>query len=115
MILFVDDDRGVLEIWVMLLEEMGYQVIGCDSPEKALSEASSHKDRITAIVSDYCMPNMLGTDLIQAVEEMIPNIKKVLATGHAPTEIPMGITLIKKPYLLNTLLSALEKEVLPER
>jgi len=110
MILFVDDDPKVLNVYVKLLGKMGYQVIACDSPEKALSEAMGHKNEITAIVSDYCMPNMLGTELIQAVEAIIPMISKVIVTGYAPQSIPADITLISKPYSIRTLVSVLEEK-----
>ena len=108
MILFVDDDEKVLKVYTELLTVMGYKVIACNSPERALKEVYEHQYEIEAVISDYCMPAMLGTELLQEVAKNMPTITKVLVTGYAPENIANDVVVLRKPFSIHTLVGILE-------
>lgn len=108
MILFVDDDEKVLKVYAELLTVMGYKVIACNSPDKALEEVYEHRCEMKVVISDYCMPGMLGTELLQKVEKVIPTITKVLVTGHAPESVASDIVVLSKPFSIHALVGVLE-------
>lgn len=80
-ILLVDDNRNGLLARKSVLEEHGYQVQACSSPEEALSEFQQHAYDL--LVTDYRMPKMTGTELITHIRRINPIVPVVLVSGVA--------------------------------
>ena len=80
-ILAVDDDALVLINTAALLEDLGHDVIEAESATDALA-AFRARDDIDLIVTDQAMPNMTGSDLIAAIDEIRPGIPIILASGY---------------------------------
>jgi CheY-like chemotaxis protein len=86
-VLFVDDERHVVETAAMALERVGegFVVHTETSGEAALSRLTA--ERVDCVVSDYRMPGMDGLELLEAVREAHPDIPFVLSTGRGSEDV----------------------------
>ncbi|APO71209.1 sensor histidine kinase/response regulator hybrid protein (plasmid) [Rhizobium gallicum] len=94
-ILAVDDDSLVLMNTVLMLEDLGYDVIEAASAADALAILSS--EQVDLVISDHAMPRMTGAELAEAIRRDWPHMPIILATGYA--DIPPGGGLIDLPRL----------------
>ncbi len=80
-ILFVDDEPRVLQALERHLRRLRptWRMVFVTSAKSALN-ALAHQD-IDVIVSDLQMPDMNGAQLLAAVKEQFPSIKRVLLSG----------------------------------
>jgi thioredoxin reductase (NADPH) len=91
-ILAVDDDASVLEAVVQDLRRkygQTYRILRAGSGQAALDTCAQLKERgdvVALIVSDQRMPGMTGVELLQKVQEIYPQARRVLLTAYADTE-----------------------------
>jgi thioredoxin reductase (NADPH) len=91
-IIAVDDDVSVLEAVVQdLRRNYGekYRILRAASGQAALDTCRQLKERgdaVALIVSDQRMPGMTGVDLLERVQEIYPEARRVLLTAYADTE-----------------------------
>jgi len=78
-ILVVDDDQDVLDVLAGQIRFGGYNVYAAASPREALD--SLRRTRFAAIISDYKMPGMCGTDLLARAREIQSGTTRILITG----------------------------------
>jgi CheY-like chemotaxis protein len=86
-ILLVDDNRNGLIVRKALLEEVGCVVTTANSGDEALGIFLSNS--FDLVVTDYRMPRMNGTELIQKIRCDNPNIRVILLSGFVE---PLGLT-----------------------
>ena len=85
-VLYVDDERDLLEIGKLFLERAGaFSVETCDSAERALDLLAS--EPFAAVVSDYQMPRMDGIQLLVLVRERYGPLPFILVTGRGREEV----------------------------
>jgi DNA-binding NarL/FixJ family response regulator len=108
-VLVVDDEPVVLELVSRMLSHKGYQVITTGSPRQALKIVRENPP-IDVVVSDICMPEMQGPELVSEVTKISPQTARVLMTGGIvnPAEMPSGVQVLHKPFSLEVLISAIE-------
>jgi CheY-like chemotaxis protein len=103
-VLAVDDDSLILMNTAALLEDLGHVVLEATSGAEALELIRDHGD-INLLITDQAMPNMTGTQLVQQVAGLRPDLPIILATGYG--EVPPGFetSVIKlgKPFGQNQL------------
>ncbi len=91
-ILAVDDDASVLEAVVQDLRRkygQEYRILRAASGPAALDTCTQLKARgdvVALIVSDQRMPGMAGVELLERVQEIYPQARRVLLTAYADTE-----------------------------
>jgi len=107
MILLVDDDESVLNIYSQLLEHEGFKVSAHLCAKQGLTAFSQQPQAFKAIITDYNMPNMNGLELISAIHDKRPDIKTILYSGMLPKYIPNSIITFSKPTRIGQLLIAL--------
>ncbi|MEQ4674722.1 sigma-54 dependent transcriptional regulator [Providencia vermicola] len=90
-ILLIDDDKDVLEAYCLLLEQAGYRVFSCDDPIAA--KDLIHRDWCGIVLSDVCMPNCSGIDLMSLFLEKDKHLPVLLITGHG--DVPMAVEAVK--------------------
>ena len=73
LILLVDDDSDIVNLFKELLENKNYEVIRFTNPLEALKNYKTNWDQYGLVISDIRMPGMTGFDLLK-------NIKKIDAT-----------------------------------
>lgn len=82
-ILFVDDEKLLLEIGKELLENLGYRVETRASSIDALAAFKVHPAKYDLIVSDMTMPKMSGENLAIEIKKIRPSIPIILCTGFS--------------------------------
>lgn len=79
-ILVVDDDEEVRQALLEVLQWLGpYQVEAVVGGEEAL--AAFDEARHALLITDHCMPGMLGAELIQVLRQRAPWLSVVALTG----------------------------------
>ncbi len=102
-ILFVDDEKALVDIGKGTLERLGYKTIGKTSSVEALETFRTQPDRFDLVITDQTMPNMTGVELAKELKRIRPDIPVILCTGLSQTVTPekmktAGICeFIKKP------------------
>jgi thioredoxin reductase (NADPH) len=91
-ILIADDEPAVLNAVYRDLNPRyakEYKIVRADSGATALEAARTLQQRgetVALFLVDQRMPQMSGTDFLQAARELFPEAKKVLLTAYADTE-----------------------------
>lgn len=97
-ILLVDDEQVVRHATADMLREIGHEVIEAASATAALKLVDERPD-IELIMTDYLMPGMRGSELIEKAREIRPHLKTVLITGYARmTADQPGVVRLAKPF-----------------
>ena len=120
-ILVMDDDKLVLRSVKQLLERVGYDVIGVNSFQEALTALPEHSFNL--IISDIRMPEEDGISSITKIRQYYEDRKQaqvpvIFITGYASEDAPIdAIKLgakdyILKPFDLDELIKSIEKNVL---
>lgn len=90
-ILLIDDDKDVLEAYCLLLAQAGYRVYACDNPLTA--KELVHRDWCGIVLSDVCMPECSGIELMSLFLSKDKHLPMVLITGHG--DVPMAVEAVK--------------------
>jgi len=123
-ILLVDDNRLILRVVALVLEEVGFEVVPADSGEAAL--ALARLDPPDLCIVDQEMPGMKGSELIRALRSS-SDLRLALApvvgiSAYASAEAPLraagASAFLRKPIeeeaLLDAVLAALAPGVASE-
>ena len=112
-VLFVDDEKGLVQLMKRLLERQGFRISGYTDPREALSAVRADPDQFDLVVTDYSMPLMSGLDLAQALREVRADLPVIMASGYITDELrakapAAGICeLIYKPNTVEDLCEAI--------
>ncbi|MBN2102892.1 sigma-54-dependent Fis family transcriptional regulator [bacterium] len=81
-ILLVEDNTGVRESLVELLQNLGYQITSCENGKIAMDILN--QSDINVVLSDIMMPVMNGHQLLKNVKDKdsLKHIEVILFTGH---------------------------------
>ncbi|MEO0575485.1 MAG: HD domain-containing phosphohydrolase [Pseudomonadota bacterium] len=98
-ILFVDDERPILNALKRLLRPTGHRVHVASSGEDGL--AILNENAIDVVVSDMRMPGMDGAEFLAKVAQQKPDTTRILLTGYA--ELTSAIDAINNGAILRYL------------
>jgi CheY-like chemotaxis protein len=79
-VLFVDDDEIVLESLEEGLLDESYHKLFAKSGQEALEILQ--REEVHVIVTDMCMPEMTGLELLRTIRKEYPNIIGIVITGY---------------------------------
>jgi PAS domain S-box-containing protein len=82
-ILFVDDEKYVVDMVVYLLESLGYKVVARTSSVEALAIFKVQPYNFDLVITDMTMPNMTGDKLAVEIMKIRPDIPTILCTGFS--------------------------------
>jgi PAS domain S-box-containing protein len=82
-VLFIDDEKFLLEMGKSMLERLGYQVTSCQSSLGALKIFQNNPSGFDLVITDQTMPEMAGADLARNMLEVRPDIPIILCTGYS--------------------------------
>jgi CheY-like chemotaxis protein len=82
-ILVVDDEAALVQMTVLMLEKLGYAVVGTSSSTEALKVFQTQPDRFDLVITDMAMPEMAGDQLAKKIFSIRPNMPIILCTGHS--------------------------------
>jgi CheY-like chemotaxis protein len=83
-LLCVDDDPGIRQLYQLLLGSNGYEILLAGSGREALKHFRSSRNGIDAVVTDYEMPGMDGIELAAQVRRKNPRLPVLMMSGCAP-------------------------------
>jgi len=109
-IAIIDDEQDILNLFLEVLEDEGYQPTGFTNPVSFLEYVKQHKDEFHFVILDYRISLMEGGELANKVYEINPKIKMVLLTAY--TDIVThthNLEVIKKPINLHNLLDIVKR------
>lgn len=108
-ILIVDDEKDIVNITSILLNENGYSTIKALSGEEALDLLAETEPGPDLVILDLAMPGMGGHKCLTEIKDKYPEIKVLVASGYSVEGIQEKITekgasgFIKKPYNIKKL------------
>ncbi|KAF0179635.1 MAG: multi-sensor hybrid histidine kinase [Limisphaerales bacterium] len=111
-ILFVDDEKPLIEIGTTMLKRIGYRVTGTTNPAEALTWFRERPGEFALVLTDLNMPGLDGAALARQLRETRPDIRLILATGYsasvdAAAALQLGFSeLLPKPYDFRSLAEA---------
>ena len=105
-ILVVEDSADSRELLVALLEDEGYEIQSCENVAAARS-ALAKDGRFDILITDYWLPDGLGTDVVRQAREagLLEGTAIILFTAH-PTVTLEGAKVVRKPADFDMLLSS---------
>jgi PAS domain S-box-containing protein len=113
LLMVVDDEAPVRGAAVLLLKELGYQVIEAESGARAVELYRERGAEIRAVLLDLTMPRMDGEATFRALHALDPGVRVLLTTGfsfdaRARALLDLGVAgFLGKPYGLDALALAL--------
>lgn len=112
-ILFVDDEKALVDIGKEMLESMGFEVVTRTSSIEALEAFRFRADDFDLVITDQAMPNMTGLELAREMLSIRPGMPVILCTGFSEAvsyerirEIGIG-DFIMKPILRQEMMEAI--------
>ncbi len=114
-ILFVDDEKTLVDLAHRNLSALGYRVTACSDSQEALKIFQSDPDGFDLIITDMTMPKISGSELTRQIACLRPAQPVILCTGFSEYINPekaaqMGIKdFILKPLSRKTLALAVRK------
>lgn len=106
-ILFVDDDKVILDMAERYLSREGYTVSLANSGLKAM-ELLKEKN-FDIVFTDFKMPEISGIELLSAIKEYRPETEVIIVTGHGTMESAIqamkigSYDYLQKPFKLELL------------
>jgi two-component system cell cycle sensor histidine kinase/response regulator CckA len=105
-VLLVDDDKDLLGLQTVALEQMGYQVMSCFTGHQALEILKHNISQVILVITDYSLNGMSGIELLKEIQILSPEVPTILTSGHSAEELnsqarSIGIQLhctLPKPY-----------------
>ena len=81
-VLIVDDEADMIDLLSIGLERLGFDTVAVQDPREALAAVEEDPAAFDAVLTDYDMAVMPGTELIRRIKAVAPAIRIVLCTGH---------------------------------
>ncbi len=116
-ILLVEDNEALLEMGVMMLKTLGYQVISAAAPQEALGLAETHCGAIDLLITDVILPEMNGQKLASLLTARFPRLRCLFMSGYTSDIISEqgalndGVQFIQKPFSLRQLAAKVREVV----
>ena len=82
-ILFVDDEKSMVNLNQQRLAKLGYVVIAKTDPSEALEFFRVNPDQIDLVITDMTMPHMTGDRLAQEILKIKSDTPIILCTGYS--------------------------------
>ena len=119
-VLFVDDEKNIVDIGKKMLERFGYDVAIEQNPIEALEKFKERLNEFDLVITDMTMPNMTGAMLAIEIRKIRPDVPIILCTGYSDQideerAKQMGVqAFVMKPIVMQDLMATVRK-VLDER
>lgn len=83
-VLVIDDDAGVGEAVALLVGQAGHDCVVCNSARAGV--ARLREDDFDVVVSDLCMPDGSGLQVVAAARQQLPDAAVILMTSYSSIE-----------------------------
>lgn len=118
-ILIVDDDFGLLESTVLILENEGFFVDTASNGKEAEDKVLMHFYNV--IIIDLKLPDISGIELLSNINKSSPRSRKIILTGYPDTSTAIEALNEKadayliKPFNSNSLVSLINENIINQR
>jgi CheY-like chemotaxis protein len=107
-ILVVDDDRAILRLYKLILEEIGFDTVECaDNGREAIKRFKGNDKKPDLVIMDYRMPIMNGIDAMLRISEIEKSVKFIFASADDSVKesaLSKGASaFLKKPFDIDKL------------
>jgi PAS domain S-box-containing protein len=109
-VLVVEDEKTVLKLAEVILQDLGYLVLTANLPAEAIKIVQNHLPKtIHLLLTDVIMPDMNGNQLNDAILSLCPTIKTLFMSGYSFDTIackgilPEQVNYIQKPFSARSL------------
>ena len=82
-ILFLDDDKVLVDIGEQMIKRLGYRVDCRTSPYEALEAFKDHPEKYDTVITDMTMPGMSGEVFAKEILKLRPDIPVIICTGFS--------------------------------
>jgi CheY-like chemotaxis protein len=112
-ILFVDDEKMLVDVGEQILRRLGYDVVSRTSPIEALELFKARPKDFDLVISDQTMPGLTGDALASELMKLNPEIPVILCTGYSQMIDQRRVkekgirALVMKPILISELAGAI--------
>jgi len=119
-ILYVDDDKAVLDSYKLLLEMSGFRVSPYSDPDEAIRAIRDEPESFDLIFTDYNMPGISGLDLARIVRTIRADLPVAVTSGFideallAAAEAAGVRALVPKPTPIGELCATIRR-LIPAR
>jgi CheY-like chemotaxis protein len=103
-VLVADDEPPILDLVGEVLMAEGYDVCFASDGLEALDQALSTRPDL--VLTDFKMPNLDGLGLAERLRERDNSVPILLMSAAPPTVISPGIGVIRKPFNIPQLVTA---------
>jgi len=116
-ILVVDDEKIVLELFQRILKKKEYTVLTANNDKEALELVE--KERPNLVILDLKLPGINGIEVLRRIKKIDENIEVIVMTGYGTiktvkTAMKLGAyDYITKPFATNHLSSLIKKALSP--
>lgn len=116
-ILLVDDEEGVRNVAVDMLECIGFEVLTASDGHEALEVLKENRQRIDCVMLDLTMPGISGVETYEEMRKIVPDLKIIIASGYNEADMSNRTIMndlagfIQKPYSIEMISKKL-REVL---
>jgi len=114
-ILVVDDEPLVRDVTGRMLTALGYRTATAADGQQALAYYREHGRDVGLVVMDMVMPGMDGRECLEALRQLDPNVRAILATGWGQEKTVQDVLdkgavwLVRKPYQAGHLAEAVQR------
>jgi two-component system, cell cycle sensor histidine kinase and response regulator CckA len=93
MVLVVDDDCALRDLFSIILRHQGYDVLSASSAPEALELVKNWRgEPIDLLITDLSMPQKNGDDLADELSGFLPDLKVIYVSGYS-AEDPLALSL----------------------
>lgn len=114
-ILLVEDDEYVFEVGMMMLQRLGFDVLGARSGAEAIAVYRANQDRIDLVFLDLVMPEMSGAAVFESIKSIKPDVDVLVTTGFDLNDVVVELLqsgcrgFIQKPFTFEKLSDSLSE------
>lgn len=114
-ILVADDDAGVREVAVTLLEELGHSVVLAAGGREAVGILEQQE--FDLLMTDFAMPDMTGLDVAARARALHPGMAIMIATGYADSALldERDEVVLRKPFGIDELKAKVAEAMVARR
>jgi two-component system, cell cycle sensor histidine kinase and response regulator CckA len=112
LVLLIDDELALRSLGSRMLRRLGFDTLVACNGVEGLALFNQRSAEIEYVLLDWTMPEMGGGETLRELRRVNPDVRVVLASGHAPDDILrlVGVgrasAFVRKPYNLGDLAQA---------
>lgn len=116
LVLVVEDDNLIAQLFTEILHEVGYDVVVATDGQQGVARFAEQPDAFELVILDALLPKLDGLGCLQAIRQYKPQIPVLVVSGYSEEvtsgELAAQATMfLQKPFTPEVLLSAVARAV----